>query len=119
MQKIKPLCLTALLAIATYAPVGHADGYVSGVGDKFNRGVANLFTGLVEVPKNIVDASRKTNVVVGTTGGLLMGTVDTLGRTASGVFDIITSPLPTESVVEPAYVWDDFYRPTSYGDAYM
>ncbi len=83
------------------------------------RGSANLFTGLAEVPKNMVDASRKTNPVTGSTGGLIMGTLDTLGRTTTGIFDIITSPFPTKSLVQPEYVWQDFEKPTSYGDAYL
>ncbi len=119
MRNAKSFFLTAVLAMAAYAPASQADGYFSEVGDKVTRGFANLFTGIGEVPKNIVGASKKTNPVVGGTGGLIMGTLDTLGRTASGVFDIITSPLPTKSLVEPAYVWEDFDKDTSYGDAYL
>ncbi|WP_434111664.1 exosortase system-associated protein, TIGR04073 family [Methylocaldum sp. GT1TLB] len=119
MRNVKSLTLTVALAIAAHAPASHADGYFSEVGNKFTRGFANLFTGIGEVPKNIVGASKKTNPVVGSAGGLIMGTLDTLGRTASGVFDVITSPIPTKSLVEPAYVWENFEKSTSYGDAYL
>lgn len=119
MRNAKSVLLTAVLATATYAPASQADGYFSEVGDKVTRGFANMFTGLGEVPKNILGASKKTNPVVGGTGGLVMGTLDTLGRTASGVFDVITSPIPTKSLVEPAYIWQDFDKDTSYGDAYL
>ncbi|BBA36952.1 putative exosortase-affiliated protein, TIGR04073 family [Methylocaldum marinum] len=119
MCNAKSFFLAAVLAMAAYTPASQADGYFSQVGDKFTRGFANLFTGIGEVPKNIAGASKKTNPVVGGTGGLIMGTLDTLGRTASGVFDIITSPIPTKSLVEPAYVWENFDQNTSYGDAYL
>ncbi|WP_020562941.1 exosortase system-associated protein, TIGR04073 family [Methylosarcina fibrata] len=122
MLKFNRVLLIASIAISTYASMGHAgeseQSYMSQVSGKFTRGFANLFTGLGEVPKNIVDASKKTNPVVGGTGGLIMGTLDTLGRTTSGIFDVITSPIPTKSLVQPEYVWQDFDHRTSYGDAY-
>jgi putative exosortase-associated protein (TIGR04073 family) len=104
----------ALLAFCVYAPIGHAEGYVSDVSSKFTRGAANLFTGIVEVPKNIVYVSEKTNPVAGGPGGLVLGTLHTLGRTATGIFDVITSPIPTESLVQAEYVWEDFEQPTTY-----
>jgi putative exosortase-associated protein (TIGR04073 family) len=114
MLKHKHLFLASVLAISAYAPASQADGYVSSVSEKFTRGVSNMFTGLGEVPKNIVNISNQTNPVIGSTGGLLVGTLNTLGRTASGVFDIVTSPLPTKSMVQPENVWTDFDKNTSY-----
>jgi putative exosortase-affiliated protein, TIGR04073 family len=117
MSKTKTLLFTSLLAISAFSPA-QADGYFSEVSEKFLRGGANLFTGMGEVPKNIVWASGETNPTVGFTGGIVGGTLDVLGRTASGIFDVITSPIPTKSLVEPAYVWDDFGKPTTYGTNY-
>ncbi|WP_305908740.1 exosortase system-associated protein, TIGR04073 family [Methylomarinum sp. Ch1-1] len=120
MRKLPHVFLLCTLTISAYTPAIQADdNYTSQVAEKFTRGTANLFTGLGEVPKNIVNASEKTNAVVGSTGGLIMGTLDTLGRTASGIFDILSSPLPTESLIQPEYVWQDFKQPTSYGAAYI
>jgi hypothetical protein len=42
----------------------------------------------------------------------------TLGRTASGVFDVITSPIPTKSMVEPKYAWSEFDQSTTYGGTF-
>jgi putative exosortase-associated protein (TIGR04073 family) len=121
MYKFKTMGLALVLAFGFYAPVSQADdeGYFSQVGDKFLTGFANIFTGIGEVPKNIVDASSKTNPVVGSTGGLVNGTLHTLGRTASGVFDVITSPIPTKSMVEPKYVWSEFDQTTTYGGTFQ
>jgi putative exosortase-associated protein (TIGR04073 family) len=119
MLKFNHALAIATVVTSAYASMSHADeSYASQVSGKFSRGFANLFTGLGEVPKNMVDASNKTNPVVGFTGGLVMGTLDTLGRTTSGIFDVITSPIPTKSLVQPEYVWQDFNQPTAYGDAY-
>jgi putative exosortase-associated protein (TIGR04073 family) len=114
MLKHKHLFLISVLAINAYAPASQAEGYAADVSHKFTRGVSNLFTGLGEVPKNIVNTTNKTNPVVGGVGGLLLGTLDTLGRTATGVFDVVTSPFPTKSLVQPEYVWTDFNKSTSY-----
>ena len=115
MFKHKYLFLVSVLAMNCYVPVSQADEYVDNVSHKFYRGFGNLFTGIGEVPKNIVNATNKTNPVIGFTGGLVMGTVDTLARTATGIFDIVTSPIPTKSLVQPEYVWSNFNENTTYG----
>lgn len=119
MYQLKTALFASILAINSYVPASQASDYFTGVGDKFLRGSANLFTGLGEVPKNIANASDNTNPVVGSVGGLVMGTLDTLGRTASGIVDIISSPVPSESLVQPEYVWNDFTQPTAYGSTYL
>jgi putative exosortase-associated protein (TIGR04073 family) len=118
MLKFKSTVLAISLALGAYASASQADDYFSTVSDKFTKGFVNLFTGIGEVPKNIAYVSDKTNPIAGATGGLIMGTLHTLGRTASGVFDVITSPIPIESMVEPGYVWEDFKKPTSYGGTF-
>ncbi|MGX2041205.1 exosortase system-associated protein, TIGR04073 family [Methylocaldum sp. MU1018] len=119
MRNVKSLVLTAALAIAAYAPASQAEGYFSDVTNKLTRGAANMFTGIGEVPKNLVNVSKESNPVIGSTGGLIMGALNTLGRTASGLVDVITSPIPSKSLVEPAYVWESFEKPTTYGDGYL
>lgn len=115
MLNSKHLFLVAAIASSCYAPLSQAEGYMADVGHKFVRGFSNLFGGIGEVPKNIVNASNKTNPVIGGSGGLMMGTLDTLGRTASGIVDVITSPIPTKSLVQPEFVWEDFNHDTKYG----
>lgn len=104
MFKFNRALLIFSRVISAHAPATLAEGYASDVSDKFTPGFANLFTSLGEVPKNMLHASKKTNPVVGGTGGLIMGTLDTLGRTATGIFDIVTSPISTKSLVQPEYV---------------
>jgi putative exosortase-associated protein (TIGR04073 family) len=114
MLKFNRMLLATALMFSVYAPLSHAEGYVSDVSAKFTRGFANLFTGIGEVPKNIVYVSDKTNPIAGGPGGLVLGTLHTLGRTATGIFDVITSPVPTDSLVQSEYVWEDFNQPTTY-----
>ncbi|GAB6068639.1 hypothetical protein JCM13664_19590 [Methylothermus subterraneus] len=61
-----------------------------------------------------INVTRAIDPIVGFSGGLLRGTLDSLGRLATGVLDVLSSPIPTESLIDPKYVWQDFDRQTSY-----
>ncbi|MDX8392161.1 MAG: hypothetical protein R8K53_06300, partial [Mariprofundaceae bacterium] len=61
-----PLSFSALaLAMLVASPVAWADDYGAQSAGKFARGIANLATGWLEVPKNIGNESRDRNVGVG------------------------------------------------------
>ncbi len=83
--------------------------------DKAAHGLANVSTGWLEVPKNIYIMSRETNVLYGFIGGTGMGIFRTIGRTGVGVFDLISAPIPTDPLVKPGYVWNNFATKTTYG----
>ncbi|HCT98948.1 MAG TPA: exosortase system-associated protein, TIGR04073 family [Methylococcaceae bacterium] len=115
MKLSKKLMLMLALTSAAYVPSSFAEeGYLSSVGHKFERGFSNLFMGVAEVPKNIHNNSEKMGYIAGGTSGLITGTLDTLGRTSSGIFDVITSPIPTKTLVEPEYVWNDFNKSSTF-----
>jgi putative exosortase-associated protein (TIGR04073 family) len=88
--------------------------YGQKVREKFLRTMTNLSFGGVEIPKNIVNVTNDSNIFFGLTGGLLKGLVNTLGRTAVGVTDLLTLPVPTQPVAYPIYVWDEFDTDTRY-----
>ena len=79
---------------------------------------ANLTTSTLEIPKNIINTMNQSNFFYGVFGGFLKGLVNTLGRTGCGIVDLITLPLPTQPIVYPAYVWDDFDVDTTYGEVF-
>lgn len=37
----------------------------------------------------------------------------TLGRTLAGTYDLVTFMIPTQSLVHPEYVWNDFGKETT------
>lgn len=63
-----------------------------GVTTKLERGVKNLALGWTEIPKNIVDTSKKKNALVGVTVGTVKGVLQAFARTISGAFDVVTFP---------------------------
>jgi putative exosortase-associated protein (TIGR04073 family) len=110
--------------LAAYTPASIADhqtgqsSYGSKVGNKALNAFANLATAPLEIPKNMINTSNKSNVFYGIVGGLFKGLVHTAGRLGVGIADLITIPLPTKPIAQPAYIWDDFDVDTTYGPAF-
>lgn len=114
--------LTGLLAVhasATFAAnQSGQSSYGSKVGRKAVNALANLTTAPLEIPKSMINTSNKSNVFYGIVGGLFKGLVHTAGRLGVGIADLITIPLPTKPITQPAYIWDDFDVDTTYGPAF-
>jgi putative exosortase-associated protein (TIGR04073 family) len=106
------------------APVTQADeppqqqSYGDKVGLKTFNAFANLTTGWLEIPKNIINTTNQSNFFYGVFGGLLKGIVNAVGRMGAGVADLITFPLPTKSIARPVFIWDNFDVDTTYGDVF-
>ena len=108
---------------ASFPPVkGSADPQQQTFGQKGDNkalnALANMTTSWLEIPKNIINTMNQSNFFYGVFGGFLKGIVNTLGRTGCGIVDFITLPLPTQPIVYPAYIWDDFDVDTSYGPVF-
>ncbi|MCC6142015.1 MAG: exosortase system-associated protein, TIGR04073 family [Nitrospira sp.] len=106
---VLPAMLAASLLVG--APV-HADE-PQAVGDRISgkliRGVVNLSTGWIEVPRQIYEVGTNEGWV----RGLLRGPFDGIGmffaRTVAGVVETATFPIPLptyEPMVTPAYAWE-------------
>ena len=76
---------------------------------KFTRGLVNLVTGWVEIPKRVEETSKESGPWAGFTWGLLRGIGHGFIRTAAGGYELITFPFPAPpgytSVMEPEYVF--------------
>ncbi len=104
------LCAWALLttasAFAAYDSPDEAAGgdYWSGAGRKFGRGLANVAFGWMEIPMGINEVSNKDNPVAASTWGPIYGTGKALRRTAVGVYEAVTFPIPSDPALEPEFV---------------
>lgn len=78
---------------------------------KLRRGIGNLTTGWMEIPKSVMDETQKTNLIIGATWGLLSGLVCATGRTAVGACEVATFPAPLkngyEPIIEPEFAFSD------------
>lgn len=91
------------------------DVYFSRAGTKILSGVANITTGWMELPKNIVLWCEKDiNMLICFPEGLLWGIFHTVGRTGNGALDLVTFWLPTFPIPTPLFVWDDFSKESEY-----
>ena len=83
--------------------------YAQNMGRKLCRGVANIATGWIEIPKNMYDTSIKENIVTGLTLGAVKGAAMTFVRTGFGIYDTLTFLLPIPEgynpLLEPEFVF--------------
>ena len=119
VKKIFKFLIVASTLFLLSSQIVHAQSYQNIMGEKFVSGIANVATGVVELPKNIVLTSQEKGIHYGMTIGLVSGVAHTVGRTVIGLMDVITFMIPTgPSSVQPQYVWNDFSRETTYGARY-
>ena len=85
--------------------------FAQDMGKKLTRGLANILTGWVELPKNIYDTSVEDNIFSGLTVGLVKGAGMAVVRTGAGVYETITFPFPIPEdyapVLEPEFVFSE------------
>jgi putative exosortase-associated protein (TIGR04073 family) len=82
---------------------------VDGMANKLARGVANVATGWLELPKQIYLTSQEEGLAKGMTVGPLKGIGMTLVRTVSGAGEALTFFLAYpgffDPYFDPSYVW--------------
>lgn len=93
------------IAFLSFPPIAHAGGPTT----KLGRGIANVITGWVEIPKRITETSQTQGVAAGITWGLLRGFGYGFVRTAAGFYEFFTFPFSAppdyEPVIQPEYVF--------------
>jgi putative exosortase-associated protein (TIGR04073 family) len=98
------LALGILVAMMLPPTVAAQEGgdTASKIGLKAFRGVSNTVLGLVtEIPRTMYYDSRTDGPTYGLTVGFLEGIALGLGRTAVGVFELVTFPIPFPRDYEP------------------
>jgi putative exosortase-associated protein (TIGR04073 family) len=116
MSKRPQMIAVALIALASASfPAAAEDTYGQAVGQKLGSALSNLVLGWWEIPKNVILLNNQDNAVAGVAGGTVRGVLHTIGRAGSGVLDLLTFPLPTKPITQPAFVWQNFGIETRYG----
>lgn len=102
------LCIVFAVILTAAAPCFAQGDVIEKMGKKLGRGIVNIATGWVEIPRNIYDVSVETNPFTGITYGALKGAGLTIVRTGAGVYDIATFlfPVPHDylPVIDPEFV---------------
>lgn len=112
--------LISCAIVISHASISSADVYrsidnsspqevVDGMASKAGRGIANMTTGWLELPKQIYTTSKEDGAVKGIFIGPLKGLGMTLLRTVGGVAEFMTFfmayPGFYDPYFDPAYVW--------------
>jgi len=114
MKKRTLLSACLITGALLTAPSAHAESYLSGFTNKVSQGVANMATGFIEIPKNVINITEEDNIFVGMTWGVLRGAAHGVSRTLVGSVEFISSPIPTGEFISPAYVWERFSEDSRY-----
>ena len=76
---------------------------------KLTRGLVNVITGWVEIPKRVHETSQASGAAAGWTFGLLRGFGYGFIRTTAGAYEVVTFPFPAppgyRPVIQPEYVF--------------
>lgn len=80
--------------------------YAANAGEKLRRGLANFATGWVEIPTEMSKSIKESNPAFGIIVGTVKGTAKGLVRTAAGVYDTVTFPIPPydKTWVNPEFI---------------
>lgn len=98
--------------------MAYVDGKIKG--EKALIALANISLGIIEIPKNIIIVTNRTNLLYGLTGGTGLGILNTVGRISVGLLDLLTFPLPTQPIAQPSYPWNQYLDVcTSYDDMFV
>ncbi len=102
--------MRATVMVAIAGVVMAAPAYAQDMGHKAGRGLVNVATGWLELPKTIHDGAQEENPVVGVTTGIFKGVGKAVLRTLVGAYEVVTFPVPYPKdyapVYEPEYVFD-------------
>ena len=97
--------LVCVLAFAS--PAG-----AQSAGHKFGRGLADITTGVLEVPGNAMVETEKHGAAAGVPIGLAKGLGKTVSRELVGVYEVVSAPFPVPKgyrpPMEPEFPWSYF-----------
>jgi len=112
MAKRLIVLAVAFAIVFNIAGACYAQGEViEKMGKKLGRGLVNIVTGWIEIPKNIYDTAVESNPLLGITFGTLKGAGMAIVRTGAGAYDVATFlfPIPEDydAILEPEFVFSE------------
>jgi len=83
---------------------------------KLGRGLVNVLTGWIEIPKNIAEEWRASDPFTGFIVGTIKGIGWGFGRTVAGVYEVVTFPFPIPRNYQPV-MQPEFILPSIWGES--
>lgn len=109
MEKLpKTVFIWLILVMLVFLSVPSSDACAGNAVEKLGRGLANIFSGWLELPLEIGRKTDRDGEVAGMFSAPLSGLLKAIGRTLAGVYDAATFlvPLPRryEPLIRPEFV---------------
>jgi putative exosortase-associated protein (TIGR04073 family) len=106
MRRFSLVIAAALLVVLAWSATGLAQE--ANALTKFGRGLVNMGSCWLEVPKQAYEVTKEDGPLAGITYGIVKGTAMGIARGASGVYDTATFPIPKydQKLMEPEYVFE-------------
>ncbi len=87
----------------------YAEDVVQDMSAKLNRGVVNVFTGWIEIPRQMIKTGHDKSGWAVIPVGIPAGAIMTVARTGVGLFEAVFFFVPINDsygpILEPAFVW--------------
>lgn len=113
---VSPTASTVVQAqITSAAEIEQENSDINKMFHKLGRGIVNVFTGWLEIPKQTAQEWRRTDPFTGTVLGVVKGVVWGVARTFAGFYEVISFPFPVPSNYEPV-MEPEFVLPTIWGE---
>jgi len=93
MKRIRAMAVRMVLALALSAAASRP-AWAQDPIHKAGRGLVNVLTGWIELPKQLHLGGQEENPMAGIAGGLLKGAGLGLLRVGVGLYEIVTFPIP-------------------------
>ena len=111
MRKKTVRIVTSVVLVIFISSSFVSDAFAQSPVKKLGRGLANVFTGFLELPANIVDVADEEGFIGAMSYGLVKGIAMTFLRTGVGVYETVTFliPLPWdyEPILEPEFMMSE------------
>jgi len=104
------MVLVSQASFAEKASMGDPECATKSASTKLWRGLVNTFTGVGEIIRQPIVCTKEDGLV-GVPVGLFNGVFMTIARTGTGIFEVVTFPVPYDkdlgydSILNPSYVW--------------
>jgi len=109
MRRMKILIACVIIISFCMTSVSYAGAF-----KKLGRGLTNTFTGWIEIFATIEEKFEEEEYMVAIFYGLPEGLVKALARTAVGIYETVTFPIPIpnnyEVILEPEFVLERTYE---------
>jgi len=104
MKKLFSIFLVLLIILSISTP-----GYCNGPIKKLTRGVSNIVTFPLEMYNRIKETNNRSGVMMAASYGVVEGLTMMLFRLATGMYEVVTFPVPLPEKYEPILKDPEFF----------